>query len=304
MQPQRTFSQLVQEFVDEQPDWSDRTADWGRTRLKRFVEFLSEEKVTQPGDIEARHINRFLGTLRKAELSWSTRNGTFTVLRQFCQWMRRRRYIEENPFANPDNGLKRPRRVRKEIPDLPVVYMQRMITSAKEEDSCLARRDEAIMYLLGTTGMRREEVVELTFDKIDLECGTILVRGKGGHERPAFIRDDALDALKNWLDIRPETEAVTVFVGLQASKKGIYHSLEPDAINDLLIKWREAAGIPRMSVSPHKWRHAFATQAARAGNPFALQILMGHTNMETTSKYVHPGDDELRRVAFDYGPEL
>ncbi|MCB0156140.1 MAG: tyrosine-type recombinase/integrase, partial [Anaerolineae bacterium] len=158
--------------------------------------------------------------------------------------------------------------------------------------------------VLATTGMRREEIVKLRFDQIDLECKTIRIRGKGEHERPAFIRDDALVALEDWLEVRPETEATTVFVGMKASKKGTHHPLRPDAVNDLLIKWRDVATLPNISVSPHKWRHTFATYAAKAGNPFALQILMGHTDMKTTRIYVHPDGDELRRVALDFVPKL
>ncbi|MCP4361909.1 MAG: tyrosine-type recombinase/integrase [Chloroflexi bacterium] len=304
MQAQLTYHQLVDEFVAEQPEWCERTCDWGRARLKPFVEFLSKEGITDPKAIEARHINRFLGILHKAKLSWSTRNGTYTVIRQFCRWMRRRRIIDDNPFSDPDNGLKRPRKVRKEIKPLPVRYMRQMIAATREDDSPIARRDEAIMYVLATTGVRREEIVELTFDKIDLECRTIQVRGKGGHERPAFLRDDTLVALQEWLDIRPATKAATVFVSMHPNKKGMYQPLEPDAINGLLIRWRNVAGLPNMSVSPHKWRHTFATYASRAGNPFALQILMGHSDMKTTKIYVHPDDDELRRVALDFGPEL
>ncbi len=92
-----------------------------------------------------------------------------------------------------------------------------------------------------------------------------------------------------------------IFVSLQANKKGQYIFLRPDALNDLLIKWRTKADVPEhISVSPHKWRHAWASKIASSKDVFALQALMGHTDIRTTLIYVHQNIENLRELVTTY----
>lgn len=290
---------LIEQYLAQKPDWDEKTTGYYRNFLKQFAAFLAGLKIFRPAEIEVDHINGYLGALRRLGRSWSTRNGTFTAIRDFFTWMRRRKLIIYNPFRNPDSGLERPKKIRTVIKALAKVHIRTMIARVSADESLMARRDLAIMLLLSSTGMRRHEVTGLKVAEIDMNKDEFVVTGKGGHQRTAFLLGKAKLAMQMWLALRPPTEAETVFVSIHPNKKGLYQPLEPDAINDMLLRWRDRAGISdKVSVSPHKWRHAFATEVAtNSGNPFALQALLGHINIETTAIYIEQSLKVLRQVA-------
>ncbi|MEW5959890.1 MAG: tyrosine-type recombinase/integrase [Chloroflexota bacterium] len=297
--------ELIEQFIDDQPDWTDRTCAWYRRCLVDLINFLrTERNITDPADIEPPDINAYLGRLRRNKLAYNTRNGAYTIIQAWFRWLRLRRKIPNNPFADPESGLKRPRKIRKRVRPATVKQMQQMITAARCCESDIACRDLAIMILLATTGLRRAEIVKLTLTDIDFDEEEIYLTGKGEHERKVVLLPVATQALRAWLDIRPDAREPVIFISLHGSKKGRHHALLPDTVNDRLIYWRDLAGLPRISVSPHKWRHAFASHISRAGNVFALQELLGHADIATTQIYVHTPDEELRRLVEAYGPEL
>jgi len=213
--------------------------------------------------------------------------------------------IKKNPFNDRDSGLKRPRKTKKVVHDIPLGYIRRMIEAAEAEDTVMNRRDVAIMRLLATTGMRREEVIRLSLKELDLERGEVrVIRGKGDNERLGFLKAETVKALQRWLEMRPKTDSQAVFISLQANKKGLHRELNPDAINDVVKKWQDQAGLPEISMSPHKWRHTFATELAKAKNPFGLQALLGHSDIKTTSIYVHCDREVLYQMVREFGPEI
>jgi len=295
----------IQQFLDDQSDWTTITCNWYRRRLTDFTNFLhSERRIDDPAAVEPWDINAYLGRLRRQGLAYTTRNGAYTIIQAFFRWLRRRRKITADPFADPDSGIKRPRKIRKRTRPISIDHMRQLITAARCSESDIAYRDTAIMILLATTGMRRQEIVNLSLTDIDFDQALIYLAGKGEHERKVVLVPLAARALRAWLAIRPDTRHPAVFVSLHDSKKGKTHALRPDAINDRLIHWRDVVGLPRVSVSPHKWRHAFASHIARGGNIFALQELLGHTDIATTQIYIHTPDEELRRLVEEFGPEL
>ena len=80
--------------------------------------------------------------------------------------------------------------------------------------------------------------------------------------------------------------------------------MSPGSVNYLLDKWRNRAGLTAVSVSPHKWRHRFATEMAKSKGPFRLQLLMGHEDIETTNGYVESQPDILRELVMRYAPDI
>ena len=179
-----------------------------------------------------------------------------------------------------------------------------MIEAAEADGSVIALRDAAIMRLLLTTGMRGEEITMLKLDSIDFETGEILIEGKFDNQRPGFLRPTTLAAVNLWLEKRPHTFDRALFVGLHPSRRGIHHELRPNAVNEILLKWRDQTGLPKVSVSPHKWRHRFATELARGQNPFALQDLLGHADIATSAAYVHSSLEVRRCLMMSYGPDV
>ena len=300
-----TFDTLRDDFfVDESYRWAQSTIDYYLFRLKPFFDYCHAENITQPAQITPRHLKRFFGVINKKYDSWHTRNGTYTVVQMFFCWMYSESHISENTFERA--GIKRPRKVRQVVNALQTDHIISMIQAAVAQPGMYATRNLAIMVLLLTTGMRRSELTTLAMNKVDLITGWVLITGKGGHQRSVPLNADAVTVLQRWLAERPRTNANAVFITLHPDNMGrIYQQMKPDNINDILNRYRDLAGIPStISVSPHKWRHAYATMLSRGGDPFSLQALLGHSNISTTAIYVDKKPEAQRALVENYLPKL
>ncbi len=149
----------------------------------------------------------------------------------------------------------------------------------------LARRDVAMLSLMARAGLRVSEVIALTVDDLTLNerSGSALVRqGKGAKERTVALALQARKDLQAYLAVRPEWSTTRLFF----SRTG--KPLATRDVERLVEKFARLAGITR-KVTPHMLRHTFATRFLRQGGDLAtLQQLLGHTNLVTTTRYLHP----------------
>jgi len=151
-----------------------------------------------------------------------------------------------------------------------------------------ADRDRAIVLVLLDTGIRRSELCGLTFDDVNLTANTLIVRGKGKgrgkKERTVYFGKRTARALWRYLTPRlqstkPDQPVFTV------GPADDTRPLAPNVLRRLLKRIGDRAGIPR--VHPHRFRHTFAiTYLRNGGDPFTLQILLGHSNLEMVRHYL------------------
>ena len=294
---------LLLQFLDAHThQWTSTTRAWYRRRLEPFMVLAGELELGEPADLTLAHIRRFLGQ-QQPLIATSTMNGVHTALGLFFRWLKAEGRIATDIFA--EARLKRPRKPKRVPRDLPLSYIERMIAAAEQEASSLALRDLAIMRLLISTGMRRIEMVRLRIIDFDLVEKLAVVRGKRDDERLVFPDDEAVRAVKRWLVVRPETLDPALFVTLApAVGTPVGSGLRADHLNDRLRVWADRAGIPAtISVSPHKWRHTFATHyAINGGEAFSLAQLLGHSDVQTTQIYVSGVRSVLREKANKYRP--
>lgn len=273
-----------------------KTVDWYEARLRHWLAFAAEIEL-RPKKIRTEHLDQFAGRLKALGLAYSTREGTLTALKGFLRWCRKRKAMKRDPFAD----FEPLRKERSVVQPISTRYALTMIHEAETSPGLRAIRDAAIMRLLLTTGARREEIVNLRLPAIDLVGDEITLHGKFDHQRRAFLIPTARSALQRWLDHRPdELDHDFVFVATRA--RDGYRPLRPDAVNQTLTHWRDQAGLPAISVSPHKWRHRFATDLAKGRNPFGLQLLLGHADIAVSSVYVQSHPDDLRALVLRYAP--
>lgn len=293
---------LVREFMaTKEPRRDRKTTDWYRARLKHWVKFAARNRL-KPGQVRTFEMDTFFGQLKTDGYKYSTRQGTLTALKAFFNWMLvKQRMITLDPFI----GFEPLTKERNDTAPIPLSFAYRMIRAAEVDPSPYGVRDAAMMRFLLTTGARREEVVTISLEEINLELGAAMLIGKFDHRRVAPLRPTLVTALRRWLAARPQTVDPALFVSLHPDQMGhLYHELRPNAMNDIMVKWRDRAALPKQSVSPHKWRHRFATEMKRAGDPFSLQVLMGHMDISTTRRYVHPSPEELLDLVLRFGPDL
>lgn len=161
--------------------------------------------------------------------------------------------------------------------------------SKLESDSLIASRNRAILEVLFSTGMRISELVSLNRRDIN-ESGRIFITGKGRRQRFVYLTDRALRVLNNYLNLR-EDKQEALFIPTKG--KTMNHSkqrITPRYVQEKIKQYREILKID-LPISPHALRHGFATYLAEEGaSPVAIQILLGHESLNTTTRYVNASD--------------
>ncbi len=159
-----------------------------------------------------------------------------------------------------------------------------------EKNAIVALRNRAILETLFSTGMRISELIHVKIGEID-PSGRIFIRGKGKKERFVYLTPRAYRHIKKYRDVRGEPDSSYLFIpfrGLNVMAKD--KKISPNYVQERVKKYRELLGI-NIPISCHSIRHAFATYLAESGaNPAAIQILLGHESLDTTTRYVHPSD--------------
>jgi integrase/recombinase XerD len=158
-----------------------------------------------------------------------------------------------------------------------------------ERNQFVALRNRAALETLFASGMRISELISLRRNQID-HTGKIFIQGKGKKQRFIYLTERAKRHIDIYLAERDD-DSPYLFIakrGLNAANK--MKHISPNYLQ-MKIKWyRDLLGI-NVPTSAHSLRHGFATYLAEQGaNPAAIQVLLGHESLETTTRYVHASD--------------
>jgi len=171
-----------------------------------------------------------------------------------------------------------------------------------EKNKIVATRNRAILETLFSTGMRISELINLKKEQID-KTGRVFIRGKGKKERFVYLTPRAQKYIKNYLEVRNEIYSPYLFVPYRGRNVNLKDKkISPNYLEERVKRYRELLGL-NIPISVHGIRHAFATYLAESGaNPAAIQILLGHESLDTTTKYVHASDRYAERIFRKYHP--
>jgi site-specific recombinase XerD len=222
----------------------------------------------------------------------ATANKMLSALRQTLRHARRLGQMSGEDYTNaidldPIKGETLPtgREVSRE-------ELKALIDACKNDENKSGIRDAAIIGLMYSTGMRREEVVKIKLS--DLHAGQIKITGKRHKERTAYVSNGALDALNAWLSIRG-SDAGALFLAMDKIGNIYDGHMEPEAIRNIINKRSLQAGVKHLS--PHDLRRTNATHLLQAGADIAtVAKLLGHKNINTTRRY-DKRDEESKREA-------
>ncbi len=237
--------------------------------------------------------------IRLESLSASSINRMLSTFRSYLKYLVD---MDKSVPIPPDgvNLIKTPRKHPRvaELEDL-----IRLVESPSkfEEDELVALRNRAALEVLFSTGMRISELLNLNRDRID-ESGKIFVRGKGKKERFVYLTPRAEKHLNAYLDTRDDAvDAVFVpYAGPNVNDP--QRRLSTNYLQAKIKEYRERLQI-NVPTSAHSLRHGFATYLAESGaNPAAIQILLGHESLETTTRYVHASDRYAEETHKEYHP--
>ncbi len=154
-------------------------------------------------------------------------------------------------------------------------------------------RDYAIITLFLNCGLRLSELVSIDIDKIKGDILTVV--GKGDKERTIYLNEACLQAINEYLSVRPTEEVKTPNALFLSNRKS---RISNKTVQYLVKKYLKDAGLDAEMYSTHKLRHTAATLMYKYGNVDirALQQILGHENVSTTQIYTHLDDDRLRKA--------
>ena len=170
-----------------------------------------------------------------------------------------------------------------------------------EKNEFVALRNRAMLEVLFSTGLRISELLNIKITDID-KSGRIFVKGKGKKERFVYLTKRAMKHLKNYLAKRDDPSPY-LFVPLRGKNiKKIQKKISPNYLEERVKRYRELLGL-NVPITVHGIRHAFATfLAERGASPVAIQILLGHESLETTTRYVQASDRFAKKIHEKYHP--
>lgn len=173
--------------------------------------------------------------------------------------------------------------------------------STIEPDEFVQKRNRAMLETLFASGMRISELISLRRNQLD-HTGKIFVEGKGRKRRFIYLTPRAETHIREYLKLRDDGNPF-IFIaerGLNAANKKKH--ISPNYLQ-MKIKWyREYLGMS-IKTSAHSLRHGFATYLAEQGaNPAAIQVLLGHESLETTTRYVHASDRYAETTHREFHP--
>jgi integrase/recombinase XerD len=242
--------------------------------VKKFAEFHND--ALEKADPDA--VISYLSSRKK--LSERSQARLLSSLRSFYDWLILEKIIEENPCDKVDMP-----KLGVYLPTvLSVEEVEAIIDSVQRED-WFGLRDKAILEVLYGCGLRVSEAVELKISGVYLDEGFLRVIGKGNKERLVPLGEMAGDALRNYLDSRPAPADAESDDVLFLNRFGKHFSRV--SMFNLVKKQALAAGITK-ELSPHTFRHSFATHLVENGADLrVVQEMLGHESITTTEVYTH-----------------
>jgi integrase/recombinase XerC len=286
--------------MEKERDVSPNTLKAYRRDLDELLEYLASyygERAWTWQGIDRLAIRGFLAHLTRRKLSKRTIARALSAVRSFYSYLHRNETVE----ANPARGVSSPK-LEKYLPGyLDRAQIELLFQSAElkaQEGKFTDVRNNAIVELFYSTGMRLSELRGINRGDLDLLSQQVKVRGKGRKERIIPVGDHAQLALRNYESKRddlirneiPGADRTAFF--LSSRGKRISVRAIQTAVTGFLDRIDEDAGL-----STHSLRHTFATHLLDAGADLrAVQELLGHASISTTQIYTHTSVERLKDV--------
>lgn len=256
--------------------------------LADFSKFLEARRVRSSRQIAASEVLGYLLQLSKRGLKARSVARRLVALRNFFRFVRKG---EENPAQE----LELPKGGRR-LPHFLSMDEVEKILSLPHGKSPEAIRNQAMLDLLYATGLRVSELVGLTLDEINLNAGFVRTMGKGSKERVVPVGREAHQSLGRYLrEGRPALVKGRATAALFVTRRG--RSMTRQMFWEILRRRAQQAGIAHR-VSPHIFRHSFATHLLERGADLrSVQAMLGHADISTTQIYTHVNLRRLKEIA-------
>ena len=277
---------------------SENTIEAYVSDLQKLQGFAEQNLMNiTPITISYEHLQEFLYQVSKINYSERTQARWISSIKGFFSFLLEDELREDNPSAlleTPKLGLY--------LPDTLSLEEIEKLISATEENTDLAKRNRCMIEVLYGCGLRVSELTELQISNINFKENYLKIQGKGDKVRFVPLADYTADFIKNYINnirskqkINPKHSDILFLNsrGAQISRQMVFL-----VIKEIVRK----AGIQK-NISPHTFRHSFATHLLQNGADLRfIQEMLGHSSITTTEIYTHLNTEELHETILKYHP--
>jgi integrase/recombinase XerC len=265
-------------YLQQQRRYSPHTCAAARRDLAAFAAHCAQAGAHEIAQIDLHLVRSYIAARHRGGLQPASLQRQLSTLRCFFRHQLRERRI----VANPAQTVRAPR-VKRRLPGVIAADDLRQALDRKPDDE-LDLRDQAIVELFYSCGLRLGELHALDLAQVDGGRSETTVTGKGGRQRIVMIGAPARAALAAWLRLRLQYASsgeTAVFVSSRGGR------LSHAAIGQRLKLWALRSGLG-VRLHPHRLRHSFATHVLESsGDLRAVQEMLGHAHLSTTQIYTH-----------------
>jgi integrase/recombinase XerC len=267
---------------------SGQTLTAYRRDLERLNAWLTETGSVGIDRLDEQAVRQYLAWRHRKGASGRTLQRELSSLRSFYRWLLR----EGLALSNPAVGVRAPKSPRR----LPATLDADQLCSLLDhpaDDDLLTIRDQAMVELFYSSGLRLAELVAVNLGEIDMVEGELAVLGKGSKTRRVPVGVKAREAIQRWMRVRANlagADEPALFVSSRGTR------IHPRTVEVRLAQWARSQGATR-DLHPHLLRHSFATHLLESsGDLRAVQELLGHADIGTTQVYTHLDFQHLAQV--------
>jgi integrase/recombinase XerD len=266
--------------------------------INKLLDFLKDNfKGTTPQKVRLNHLKSFVEWLNHKGVSPRTQARTISGIKSYFKFL----LIEEKITSDPTSLLESPRIGRK-LPDVLSIEEINMLISSVDTEKPEGQRNKAILETLYSCGIRVSELVNLKMSNLFFEQGFIKVEGKSNKERLVPISNSAIKEINTYIDGYRKTLKIVpgaqdiLFLnrrGQMLSRVMIFTVIKTLALQVNLNK----------KISPHTFRHSFATHLIDGGADLrSVQEMLGHESILTTEIYTHLDREYLKDTINQFHP--
>ncbi|MGK9065967.1 tyrosine recombinase XerC [Stutzerimonas chloritidismutans] len=274
------------QYLRSERQMSPHTLDGYQRDLLKAVAFADKQQLRDWAEFKPAHVRQLIADQHRRGQSSRSLARLLSSLRGLYRYLAKEGRCAHDPAA----GISAPKG-EKRLPRLLDTDRAMQLLDGGVEDDFIGHRDQAMLELFYSSGLRLAELVSLNLEQLDLGSGLVHVHGKGNKQRILPVGRKALEALQAWLPLRalsnPPDSAVFV------SQKG--RRLGARAVQ---VRVREA-GVRELGqhLHPHMLRHSFASHMLESSQDLrAVQELLGHADIGTTQIYTHLDFQHLAKV--------
>lgn len=265
------------------------------TKLTEYLQVVNQEK--NPAALTLKDLQAFVKWIGEQGMGATTQARIISGIRSFYKYL----LTEQLVTIDPSTLLEAPKTSRK-LPDTLSFEEIELLIGAIDLSSTEGTRNKAILETMYSCGLRVSELVGLKISCLYLDIGFIRVIGKGDKERLVPIGSDAIKCIKIYKDTVRSHQSVS-----EKNQDILFLNRRGNALSRVMIFYiikslATTAGITKV-ISPHTFRHSFATHLVEGGADLrAVQEMLGHESITTTEIYTHLNRDFLRDTLQQFHP--